>query len=344
MFLSLGARLAAALALGLGLHAQCWAQTPGGVTGFKEVQIGPDTFTIGNPVPAWVDAIPIPDPDKSEPVVVRLADTQFWVGTSPTFYSRRAIMTNDAASLSAAGQVAIVFVPEYHRVQLHTIQILRGAEVLDRTTSSGVRFLQRERGLEQGIYSGQVTASILVDDLRVGDTLVVAYSVTGQNPVFAGKFVDAASWDQSYKTALRRVTLNYPTERNIAWRLIGSPKAKAITPTETMQNGMRKLLFEERTLPRIDQESYTPPDYHNLRWLQFSEFASWQEVADWANPLFQARDTSSEEFRTLVERLRGAPTTEEQAVRALEFVQSEIRYFSVSMGVIGPHGVVRQQC
>ena len=117
----------------------------------------------------------------------------------------------------------------------------------------GCVFFNASVDFEQGIYSGQVTASILVDDLRVGDTLVVAYSVTGQNPVFAGKFVDAASWDQSYKTALRRVTLNYPTERNIAWRLIGSPKAKAITPTETMQNGMRKLLFEERTLPRIDQ-------------------------------------------------------------------------------------------
>jgi lipoprotein NlpI/transglutaminase-like putative cysteine protease len=308
------------------------AQSPAGGTSLKEVQIPQASFTLGEPVPAWVEQASVAEASQTGALVLPLVDTQYMLSEEPVVYVHRSVRVNDAASLTQAGHVAVVFVPQYQRLRLHAIRLLRGAETFDRTNSSPVRFLQRETGLEQGVYSGEVTASVLVSDLRVGDTLEYEYSTVGQNPVFGGKFVQSASWDQGYPTALRRIVLNYPVGRHIAWRLIGDAPNKPLVPQESVVGGMRRLVFEERSLTSVTPEPMTPPDYATYRWMQFSEFESWAEVVAWADELFQWHGELKGELRELVETLKAKATPEERVVGALEFVQSQIRYFSVSMG------------
>jgi hypothetical protein len=159
-----------------------------------EITPAPNAFTLADPVPSWVVETAAPEVSAAAPIVIRLAETQYLVDREPVAFIRRVTVVNDASSLAGAGHIAISFAQDYERVQLHWIRIQRGQEQLDRTKLSNVRFLQREQGLEQGVYSGYVTASILIDDLRVGDTIDMAYSVQGQNPVFAGKFIRLTSW------------------------------------------------------------------------------------------------------------------------------------------------------
>ena len=297
----------------------------------KEVQLGANAFTLADPVPSWVDQAPIPETSEPQPIVIRLADTQFLIDQIPVTYVRRATRINDAASLTAAGRLSISFAPEYERVQLHAIRIYRAQEELDRTKTSAIRFLQREQGLEQGVYSGRVTASILIDDLRVGDTIDVSYSTYGQNPVFAGKYMGSAGWDQAYPTLRRRVILNHPAERQIAWRMIGGPSASLVVPTETARDGMRRLEFEQLSLPEAVGEALMDPDFFAARFLQFSEFASWADVTNWANTLFPAAPVGGA-LQEVAQRIRKIDTDEARISAALEFVQADIRYFSVSLG------------
>jgi lipoprotein NlpI len=217
-------------------------------------------------------------------------------------------------------------------LQLHAVRLLRKNESLDRTASSTIRFLQRETGLEQGVYSGEVTASILVSDLRVGDTLEFAYSLHGQNPVFGGKFVETASWDQTFPTTLRRIIFTHRADKQISWRLIGDRKSKPVVPTEVVRGAMRRLVFEERSIAKVDVEPSTPPSYLAHRRVQFSEFPGWNDVVAWASTLFRRQGELSQDVREVIEKLRQRPTDEDRVVAALEFVQSEIRYFSVSLG------------
>ncbi len=320
LFLFLGAAMAA-------------AQTaPTTSAPLKEVAVGAEAFSLGDPPPSWVEPVAIPEADASRQTSMRLADTQYFVADMPVIYVRRAIVVNDAASLGSVGQIPIPFIPDYQRLQLHTVRILRGGETLDQTHSATIRFLQRETGLEHGVYSGVVTASILVNDLRVGDTLEYAYSLFGQNPVFGKKYVDTASWDGPLPTALRRVVLKFPASRTINWRVLGDDQPKPLTPTETLQNGIRRLVFEEHDLPGIQSEPLMPPDYIRYRWLQFSEFSGWDDVVTWASGLFQSAEPLDEDLRKVVEKLRAAGSEEQRVVGALEFVQSQIRYFSVSLG------------
>jgi transglutaminase-like putative cysteine protease len=298
----------------------------------KEVQIAAGAFSLADPIPAWVEPIAIPEASQIQSVVLRLADTQYLVDGVPIAYVRRALMINDVASLSSAGQIAIPFVPQYHKLKLHVVRVLRKGESLDRTASSTVRFLQRETGLEQGVYSGEVTASVLVSDLRVGDTLEFAYSLHGDNPVFGGRFAETASWDQASPTTLRRIVLNHPVGRQISWRVIGDRRAKPVVPTAAIRDGMRQLVFEERSISKFEMEPSTPPDYPAYRRVQFSEFSGWDDIVAWAGQLFQRQGELSQEVRDVIEKLRQMPTDENRVVGALEFVQSEIRYFSVSLG------------
>jgi lipoprotein NlpI len=314
--------------LSTGAAAQNSQDTPQ----LKEVRIAAGAFSLSDPIPAWVELVAIPEVSQAQPVVLRLADTQYYIDGAPVVYVRRALLVNDAASLSSAGQISIPFVPEYNRLKLHAVRVQRNGESLDRTSSSNVRFLQRETGLEQGVYSGEVTASILISDLRVGDTLEYAYSLHGQNPVFGGKFIETASWDQASPTALRRVVLNHRVGRQISWRVIGDRKSKPVVPTESVRGEIRRLLFEERSIGKFDPEPSTPRDYPAYRRLQFSEFSGWEDVVVWASRLFQRQGELSQDLHEVIEKLRERPTDEDRAVGALEFVQSEIRYFSVSLG------------
>jgi lipoprotein NlpI len=298
----------------------------------REVEIAAGGFSLSAAVPAWVDVVDVPETAQSQPVIIRLADTQYSVTSNAAVFVHRAVQVNDAASLSTIGQILIQFVPEYHRVQLHTILIHRGAEALDRTASATIRFLQRETGLERGVYSGVVTASILISDVRVGDTLEYSYTLNGQNPVLGDKFVNETVWDQSYLTLLRRVILNYPADRKIAWRQFAGDASKILMPKETDADGTRKLVFEERSLPPPHVEAYAPVDYSPFRWLQFSEFATWEDVVAWANALFRLQDEPNDDLRAVVAKLGTRTNAEERVVAALEFVQSEIRYFSVALG------------
>ncbi len=298
----------------------------------KEVQIAEGAFSLGDPIPSWVETVAIPQAQEAKPVIMRLADTQWLVGDTPVVHVHRAVMINDAASLTSGGQLAIPFDPQYQKLQLHDIHVLRADKTEDRTASSTIRFLQRETGLEQGVYNGIVTVSVLVNDLRVGDTIEFSYTLHGQNPAFGGKFVGSAVWDQGYPTLLRRAVLNYPATRKINWRLIDDTKAKAIAPVESIHDGMRRLYFEEKSIPEITIDRNAPPDYSPFRVLQLSEFSGWDDVVSWASDLFRASDAPDEELQKVVGKLREVPGTEQRIAAALEFVQSEIRYFSVSLG------------
>ena len=298
----------------------------------KEVQVADGSFSLGDPIPPWVETVAIPEAGEIKPIIVRLADTQWLVGDTPVVHIHRAVMVNDAASLTSAGQLSIQFNPQYQRLQLHAIHVLRADKSEDRTTSSTIRFLQRETGLERGVYSGIVTVSILVNDLRVGDTIELAYSLSGQNPVFGGKFVSSVVWDQGYPTLLRHMVFTYPAARKINWRLIGDTRSKAVAPEESVHDGLRSLRFEEKSIPDTAIEQFAPADYSTFRVMQFSEFSGWNDVVSWANDLFQVNDVADDEFQKVVEKLRDLPGNEQRVAAALEFVQSEIRYFSVALG------------
>ncbi len=328
----------ASAACAAAVHAQELPQ-PGSVpVPDREIQVAAEAFTKDPATPTWVRPLAIPeatDDGATGPLVVLLSDNQVRLGergAPTTNYARRALRINDALVLSTAGRVPLPFVPAYQRVVLHTLAVVRDGQTLDRLPGAQARFLQRETGLENNVYSGVVTASILVDDLRVGDTLVIAFSTVGDNPVFGATWGGIEGWDQALPTRHRRVVLDTRVSRRIAWKWHGDLSKTFPSPAESTRDGIRTLVFEEKGLAALAPEPSVPPGFSMARWLQFSEHASWNGVATWAAALFDDREPASAERAALVAAMRAKPTVEDRVVAALEFVQSQVRYFSVSLG------------
>jgi lipoprotein NlpI/transglutaminase-like putative cysteine protease len=323
---------ATAIVLQLALLPEAQAQDTGQPARVKEIQLAADAFQLDDRMPSWADLVDLPDADASLPLQIRLIDTQYHIELTTQTFVRRAMSVNSASALSSAGRLEVRFFPQYQKVALHAVRIHRGGLVLDRRADASIRYLQRERDLERGVYSGEVTASILVNDLRVGDTLDLAYTITGQNPVFDGVFTDVTSWDAGFQPRLRRLILNHPENRRIAHRVNGNVSLGAIEPKTSTANGIHRLVFEERDLPRILSEPGVPPGAEPYRWLQLSEFATWQDLAVWAARLFKVGEAPGPELTSIVERLGKLQDQEAQIEAALRFVQNEVRYFSVSLG------------
>ncbi|MEW6703227.1 MAG: DUF3857 domain-containing protein [Pseudomonadota bacterium] len=297
-----------------------------------------DTAVVrGAPLPHWAQPLDLPPPEaECAPVLMRLADTQLWAGDGPhdppSYLVNRAEQVNDAAALGQIGQVSLQFNPLYQRLLLHRVGIVRGQAFIDHTAGAPLRLLQRESGLEHGVVSGVVTATMVLPDVRVGDTLHITCTVEGENPVFAGRYAGWAGWDQAQPVALRHVTLIAPAQRRIHWRWIGDRDGPRPAPAESIAHGLRRLHFQGHQLPGVAFEPYLPRDAYPLRWLQFSEFGSWAEVAQWARALFPADAPLPASLAPLLQQLQALPTPQERVSQALQWVQAQIRYCSVSLG------------
>ncbi len=85
-------------------------------------------FTRGDPVPAWVDRVStIPPAPSGHALTIRLADLQFYAAPRQVTYQHRALSAHEVSSLGALGQFDIEFQPDYQRVQLHSLVVMRGA-------------------------------------------------------------------------------------------------------------------------------------------------------------------------------------------------------------------------
>ena len=324
-----------ALLLAAGIAARATAQAPASPpeTPLKEISVAASAFVRGAPLPTWADLLPLPPPAETRrALAVRMEDTHLLVADEPVQLVNVATQVFDASALGQIGQIAIYFIPQYQRLSLHKVAILRGGETIDHTASVQVRFLQREAGLEQGVYSGVITASLLLPDVRVGDTLHLQYSITGANPIFGGRYVQGTSWQRPLPVQVRRVTLNAPEARTIRWQWVGDGTPSALNPVVSTAGGMRRMRFEERDVAPVELEPMLPRGAFPLRWLQFSEFADWADVARWADALFPTDAPLPGELAPVMARLLRLPSHSEQASQALQWVQSEIRYYSVALG------------
>ncbi|MGX9782215.1 DUF3857 domain-containing protein [Janthinobacterium lividum] len=296
-----------------------------------QTRTGKSELLRSTALPKWAMPLePVPATVSTEPVVLRLAEVQYWAGITPAHLVNRAIQVNSSAKLAELGQFSISFVPAYEKLVVHRIAIMRGDQVLDRTMSANVRLLDSENQVAQGYYTGTSKAQVLLEDVKLGDTLWTTYSIEGSNPVFGSTWHEQLPWTKDLPIELRKATILYPADKLVHWKVSGVARPGLQKPVVEQRNGVAKLVFRENELSAEEFEPSLPPNLVPLPVLDFSEYRDWAEVAQWASKLFP-NAPAVPEVRSLAQKFSGG-TNEERASQALHWVQDEIRYFSVSMG------------
>lgn len=317
-----------------GLCIGAGAQETADGDGLREVRLANDAFRRDPTPPAWARLAPAPAPQSSGVTTqILLAETQAQVAATPSWIVHRVTQAHDARELSRLGQVMLQFNPSYQRLALHRLAILRGDQTIDHTATAPVRFLQRETQLESGVYSGTITASLLLPDVRVGDALQLMFSVEGSNPILGDRYSDLFGWDDSMPIAHRRISVVAPVDRRLRWQWVGDAPARDLpSPIETVEHGQRWLTFESHQLAPAILEPQLASYARPFRTLQISEYSDWSELANWAAGLFAANSPLPDELETWVERWRALPDDAAKASEALQWVQQSIRYHSISLG------------
>lgn len=296
----------------------------------QEVKTTGFTFAVGA-APAWV--VPVAEESAAalpkSPMHYVMLDEQTRIeGESSTAYTHIIRQIDDSAGLGPAAQIQIGFDPSYQALTLHKIEVVRAGKHIDRLDRKNVKLLQRETRLEARTYDGRVTASVVLDDVRVGDRIEYSYSVRGNNPVFGGKAL-GSEWLGSDKgpSAVAQFRLLAPENRTI-----GTRAGAGIATTSTVQGGWRDTRFRRVAAPQLEDEEQMPASAIFDRMVVFSEFPDWTAVRDWGDKLF-ALPPLSPALQERAAAIRAqAQTPEQRLLLALTLVQKEIRYFGVEIG------------
>lgn len=247
----------------------------------------------------------------------------------PQEYIRSVVRALNSQGLTQVAQVYIEFNPDYQRLTLHALRIIRGSQVLDHTRDVRLDLLRREQGLEQNVYGGEVTALGILPDVRVGDLVEMEYSIAGDNPIFAGRYAQRFPLQSQVPTLEKRIRLVHPEGRNL--RL----KWPALVTLEKMsQDGIVTETVTVRDRKALSDDPDRPAWYDPMPWLEVSEYADWGEVRRWAGGLFQVHGQLAPELaaRVAAWKTSGLPPAR-LATEILRWVQGDIRYFGIELGI-----------
>jgi len=290
------------------------------------------TFSVAPP-PSWIEPLTLPQSDaadSSTKAAYLLLDHQIRVSQGTVErYERRAKKVLSAAGLADAAQIEIEFEPSYQQLALHHIRILRGAQTIDALRAGDIKIIQQEDELDQQLYNGRLSALAVLNDVRQGDVIDYAFTITGSNPVLAGRFVATFWLADSNPVEKLRWRLLMPAQRKIDYKTRGT----ASSPAVRQLGAETEYQWELDDVPAAQYEDAAPSWYEPIASVQVSEFATWGDVVNWALPLYKLQSAARPALARQIEQWRTQLSgNEARLLAALRFVQDEVRYTGIEMG------------
>lgn len=226
-------------------------------------------------------------------------------------------------------QLSIDFDPSYEHLVIHDIVIRRGTNILNRLDSGKIKLIQQERDLDMNVYNGEVSAVLFLEDVRIGDRIDYSYTLTGANPIFGGHYLGNCYLQWANVVADERFRLLWPSHRYLGIKDHGTETRPAVTE----RGETTEYVWELTNLPAINEEDSLPSWYDAFPWVQFSEFASWKEVAQWAAQFYPRPKQMDPKLQEKVSQwMRLYPSPKARLAAALDFVQNDIRYMGIEVG------------
>jgi tetratricopeptide (TPR) repeat protein len=308
--------------------ATLWAVSSAAVAG--------ETLERG-PAPAWVRTVPDSVPETSaaqagDAFRFELLDQQFWfdeTGWSTFVRSRVALLSPQA--LAGFGTVALPWNPTNQDVTVHAVNIIRDGQTFDAHEGRSFTVLRRESNLEAAIVDGLLTATLQLDDLRVGDRLEFAYSVANRVRVLGDHAEFAATHALPMEVDRYFLSASWPTSKAMQIRASSDWTAPAVrrrgnrSEIEVSLEGVEPLVIP----------GDVPLRFHQVRRIEGSDYGSWARVAEIFAPLYAeaARLSPDSPLWAEVERIKSQHATEsDRVLAALRMVQDEVRYLALAMG------------
>ena len=287
-------------------------------------------------LPAWV-ARREPDwaftASSEYPFAFLLLDEQHDVATQSVFSRTvRRLLTH--AAVQALSQVELEFDPAAHRLWIHELAVWRqgagGAwEKHGEAQREDFLLRQREQQLEQQMLNGRVSLVALLEDVRVGDALDLAWTLEPRERLPGLRFTTFFAFGWNVPVARASMSLRQDPAAPVEWR-VHAPEGIE-RPTERSDPG--GVAWEVENPRVLEVEPNAPGWSWPCAVIDVSGWSGWGEVAGffarlWEDALAEDAEAIAAEARRLRAEHEGARLVSE----AIRFVQEDVRYLSVDFG------------
>lgn len=289
------------------------------------------------PTPDWVKPVEAFDPnlvqtgEDTHGFHSRLHDFQYngiTSGKSKRYSAIEYSLTN-RYGVENYSSIEISFDPSYEQLSLHELSIKRGDKHIHKSDTARFDLLRTERERSELIYDGTRTLAIVLDDIRPGDIIRYAYTLSGENPIYQGNRefrVYTELWTATDRQYSRVLTAS---DKPLNRRVRGADVPMVIKD----ENGIQEIIIDQLGVPEFSIEDDVPSWYYNRGTIAFSDMKDWRSVVEWVQPMYQLSDTVNPEIATIASVIRSAYEDRNQQIgAALRWVQDEVRYFGVELG------------
>lgn len=288
------------------------------------------------PVPAWVKPIANPTAGPNSDVIGGqrhlLVDRQYRDNGQQVAYHRHFVTdVVGQVGLSRASKLSVSFDPNYEKLELHSASVLRDGQKSDRLHSARIDVARTEDSSEQDLLNGEVTALVVLADVRVGDQVELRYTVIGRNPVFDPRH--HSSWRTQWSVPVERSVLRITVPQSMKLSHTARPKASI---TKELNRGLQTVQWQWDELESSDADDNTTDWFADPDIMDVTAFTNWQEVADWGTTLFEGHSTQGADYRRLSQSMKQYADTnglQPAMAKAIDHVQKRIRYYGVELGV-----------
>lgn len=286
----------------------------------------------------WVDVAPLPVSQnrvadgESEFLLV---DHQVRVHRQSEHYQRYVQRLRNAQQVEQASQITIDFRPGLEEITVHEVVVWRDGARIDQWPGARRTVLHREQELERGIIDDTRTLSLILSDVRSGDTLDYSYTVVRNHHLTGGRFSGTfrTRWEANIER--QRIRVLHPRDRAIRHTLLNEALAPEVRPWGERDT---EKLWEWRGLEPHVVPDHEPTWFSSAPFVYLTEFSDWSEVAAWAMPFYRTPTALPATIEALLAQFADADSEAAKILAALRFVQDEIRYTGIAIaeGAIVP--------
>lgn len=230
-----------------------------------------------------------------------------------------------------AGSLELSWDPSLETLTIHRYRLLRDGKATDLLgDGSRLTVMRREKNLEQAALDGQLTASFQPEDLRVGDTIDLAYTITRHDPAMGGRSEFIVGPNDGVPFGRNRIRLLWPATKQMHWHAFPG----AVQP-ELRHDGTDNELIADATnitTPRPPQGA--PSRFTMINAIEITEFPDWASVSRLLAPLYAKATTLATDSPLKAEAKRimaATPDPKQRAAMALRLVEEQVRYLFLGM-------------
>jgi tetratricopeptide (TPR) repeat protein len=278
--------------------------------------------------PAWVSPASLEGANFERGPAELIADYQHRIEDGVVHsYFDSAVRIDNSQTLMERNTVSIGWLPDKGDLTVHRLEIHRDGEKID-LLAGGTEFdvIRREQGLEARLLDGELTATLSIPGLQVGDVLRTTYSISVDDQALGDEaqvlqFLGSKPW----RVGMGRTVVSWPEDEQMYWRA----ERDAVAGEPELRAGYRYLTV---TLPLAEPDAMpedAPSRYHRPTVLRVGSFTDWEELSRVMAPHFSAAADVAADSAVAAQAaaiMRQASDPLERAAMATRLVQDKISY------------------